>query len=101
MAGFSEPLAGFVIPGWSEGPDPESRDSGFASSTRPGMTNKISDPLAPIAPALPHRNCDARSAALAHLHVANWHEVADTGLPSSTQPRQRLRGLAGAPADGP
>ena len=27
-----------VIPGWSEGPDPESRDSGFASSTRPGMT---------------------------------------------------------------
>src|SRR5947199_505422 len=25
-----------VIPGWSEGPDPESRDSGFAS--RPGMT---------------------------------------------------------------
>jgi hypothetical protein len=26
----------FVIPGWSEGPDPESRDSGFA--TRPGMT---------------------------------------------------------------
>src|ERR1700736_5451164 len=28
----------FVIPGWSEGPDPESRDSGFASSTRPGMT---------------------------------------------------------------
>ena len=28
-----------VIPGWSEGPDPESRDSGFASSTRPGMTS--------------------------------------------------------------
>jgi tRNA dimethylallyltransferase len=27
-----------VIPGWSAGPDPESRDSGFASSTRPGMT---------------------------------------------------------------
>ena len=26
----------FVIPGWSAGPDPESRDSGFAS--RPGMT---------------------------------------------------------------
>src|SRR5438132_12922499 len=25
-----------VIPGWSEGPDPESRDSGFAS--RPGTT---------------------------------------------------------------
>src|SRR6187431_2080514 len=25
-----------VIPGWSEGPDPESRDSGLAS--RPGMT---------------------------------------------------------------
>jgi tRNA dimethylallyltransferase len=24
-----------VIPGWSEGPDPESRDSGLASSTRP------------------------------------------------------------------
>src|SRR6185436_5640508 len=30
----------FVIPGWSEGPDPESRDSGFASSTRPGMSGK-------------------------------------------------------------
>src|SRR5947209_2402288 len=27
-----------IIPGWSEGPDPESRDSGFASSMRPGMT---------------------------------------------------------------
>src|SRR6266702_4906645 len=27
-----------VVPGWSEGPDPESRDSGFASSRRPGMT---------------------------------------------------------------
>jgi hypothetical protein len=24
-----------VIPGWSEGPDPESQDCGFASSTRP------------------------------------------------------------------
>src|SRR5260370_35551931 len=31
----------FVIPGWAEGPDPESRDSGFASSTRPGMTPSI------------------------------------------------------------
>ena len=29
-----------VIPGWSEGPDPESRDSGFASSMRPGMTGE-------------------------------------------------------------
>src|SRR5882724_2086424 len=33
---------GVVIPGWSEGPDPESRDSGLASSTRPGMTSRIS-----------------------------------------------------------
>src|SRR5207237_8832862 len=31
-----------VSPGWSEGPDPESRDSRFASSTRPGMTAKLS-----------------------------------------------------------
>src|SRR5882757_11423599 len=31
-----------VIPGWSLGPDPESRDSGFASSMRPGMTTKRS-----------------------------------------------------------
>jgi hypothetical protein len=31
---------GFVIPGWSEGPDPESRDSGFDASHRPGMTRK-------------------------------------------------------------
>src|SRR6266853_126641 len=29
-----------VIPGWSEGPDPESRDSGFDALHRPGMTNK-------------------------------------------------------------
>jgi hypothetical protein len=29
-----------VIPGWSGGPDPESRDSGFGASHRPGMTNK-------------------------------------------------------------
>src|SRR6267142_5037145 len=28
-----------VIPGWSAGPDPESRDSGFDASHRPGMTN--------------------------------------------------------------
>ena len=34
-----------VIPGWSEGPDPESRGAGFAS--RPGMTL----PKAPPAPA--------------------------------------------------
>src|ERR1700741_107315 len=27
-----------VIPGWSEGPDPESRDSGFGAAHRPGMT---------------------------------------------------------------
>src|SRR5438552_6039005 len=27
-----------VIPGWSEGPDPESRDSGFVASRHPGMT---------------------------------------------------------------
>ena len=27
-----------VIPGWSEGPDPESRDSGFDAMHRPGMT---------------------------------------------------------------
>src|SRR6202040_3810465 len=32
----------FVIPGWSEGPDPESRDSGFAASRRPGMTSRNS-----------------------------------------------------------
>ena len=36
----------FVIPGWSEGPDPESfsvslRDSGFAVSRRPGMTTML------------------------------------------------------------
>jgi hypothetical protein len=34
-------MLSFVIPGWSEGPDPESRDSGFDASHRPGMT--ISD----------------------------------------------------------
>src|ERR1700759_5683010 len=27
-----------VIPGWSEGPDPESRDSGSGPSDHPGMT---------------------------------------------------------------
>src|SRR5665213_466771 len=31
----------FVIPGWSEGPDPESRDSGFDASHRPGMTDRL------------------------------------------------------------
>jgi hypothetical protein len=30
-----------VIPGWSEGPDPESRDSGFDASHRPGMTTRL------------------------------------------------------------
>src|SRR5437879_13721849 len=28
-----------VIPGWSEGPDPESRGSGFDASHRPGTTD--------------------------------------------------------------
>src|SRR5260370_1343441 len=51
-----------VIPGWSEGPDPESqpyeksqqlRDSGFAPSARPGMTLRVSSlpPAATIAAA--------------------------------------------------
>src|ERR1700687_369794 len=31
-------LIDVVIPGWCEGPDPESRDSGFDASHRPGMT---------------------------------------------------------------
>src|ERR1700730_13352391 len=31
----------FVIPGWSEGPGPESRDSGFDASHRPGMTTGV------------------------------------------------------------
>jgi len=30
----------FVIPGLSEGPDPESRDSGFDAAHRPGMTDE-------------------------------------------------------------
>jgi hypothetical protein len=30
----------FVIPGWSAGPDPESRDSGLDASHRPGITAK-------------------------------------------------------------
>ena len=34
-----------VIPGWSEGPDPESRDSGFDASHRPGMTKSPSRAL--------------------------------------------------------
>src|SRR5450755_3971394 len=34
-----------VIPGWSAGPDPESRDSGFDASHRPGMTESGSLPL--------------------------------------------------------
>src|SRR5882757_5640184 len=34
-----------VIPGWSEGPDPESRDSGFDASHRPGMTGLDASPV--------------------------------------------------------
>src|SRR5262245_12133666 len=33
-----------VIPGWSKGPDPESRGSGFDASHRPGMTAQSSRP---------------------------------------------------------
>src|ERR1700723_780566 len=36
--GLETKLTPVVIPGWSEGPDPESRDSGFDASHRPGMT---------------------------------------------------------------
>ena len=35
-----------VIPGWSGGPDPESRDSGFDASHRPGMTARRPDVVA-------------------------------------------------------
>ncbi len=38
-----KPIA--VIPGWSAWPDPESRDSGFDASHRPGMTKSGSLPL--------------------------------------------------------
>src|ERR1700682_2192231 len=38
-----KPIA--VIPGWSAEPDPESRDSGFDASHRPGMTESGSLPL--------------------------------------------------------
>src|SRR6266481_5958887 len=38
MRGSCEYGLAAVIPGWSAGPDPESRDSGFDASHRPGMT---------------------------------------------------------------
>jgi hypothetical protein len=42
-------LSEVVIPGWSDGPDPESRDSGFDASHRPGMTEaKLSEAAAPL-----------------------------------------------------
>jgi hypothetical protein len=47
-----------VIPGWSEGPDPESRDSGFDAAHRPGMTSKSGHASAP--PAAPLRPGCAR-----------------------------------------
>src|SRR5882724_3062811 len=33
-----QPIISDVIPGWCVAPDPESRDSGFDASHRPGMT---------------------------------------------------------------
>ncbi len=39
-----------VIPGWSAGPDPESRDSGFDASHRPGMTVSAPIPNMPTRP---------------------------------------------------
>src|ERR1700709_1935950 len=42
-----------VIPGWSEGPDPESRDSGFDASHRSGMTeyrSNLAEQLVDIVP---------------------------------------------------
>jgi hypothetical protein len=33
-----QPMILGVIPGWCAAPDPESRDSGFDASHRPGMT---------------------------------------------------------------
>src|SRR5438034_2664449 len=40
----SPPFPLIVIPGWSEGPDPESRDSGFDAAHRPGTTSLIHNP---------------------------------------------------------
>src|SRR5436305_1808421 len=45
MGGFR--IIGHVIPGWSEGLDPESRDSGFDATHRPGMTGPASSLLIP------------------------------------------------------
>jgi hypothetical protein len=42
---FKQPTT--VIPGWSEGPDPESRDSGFDASHRPGMTARCESAISP------------------------------------------------------
>src|SRR5260370_12606033 len=42
--GQVSPVGGVVIPGWSEGPDPESRDSGSGPSDHPGMTEAAGQP---------------------------------------------------------
>src|SRR6185295_1900571 len=52
-----------VIPGWSEGPDPESRDSGFDAPHRPGMTIAKS-PLGVAGPGADHAFLAAEFVAL-------------------------------------
>src|SRR3981189_511018 len=52
-----------VIPGWSEGPDPESRDSGLDASHRPGMTITES-PLGVAGPGADHAFLAAEFVAL-------------------------------------
>jgi hypothetical protein len=58
---FESVAADSVIPGWPEGPDPESRDSGFDASHRPGMTARVGtaprSPTTPPAPLWQYRPC--------------------------------------------
>ncbi|QDW39472.1 hypothetical protein FFI89_021415 [Bradyrhizobium sp. KBS0727] len=86
-----------VIPGWSEGPDPESRDSGFDASHRPGMTSRFARNDAGYQQRLsradsgqrgpPHTGCAARCSSISSLTRAGAWSAAKCPTPGSTSKR--------------
>src|SRR5229473_4820528 len=72
-----------VIPGWSAGPDPESRDSGFDASHRPGMT--VSAPI----PNVTSRSRDAMRPSCTFI-FRPLEGVGNAGRPLHPRPRVHL-----------
>jgi hypothetical protein len=98
--------ADVVIPGWSEGPDPESRDSGFDASHRPGMTISTSARQAPPrefdvakvgAPRFEHASPSRRAMRPSYARNFRPEGVARPSREGAARPSREGAGNAGCP----